>query len=182
MIVHVREIQTMAQSMNTFVVIDVYVMMCHLLLTVFNPMAPLLIHDPTPISFGTLRPLKEERIPTIINPRTQHAQKLLRQTLCKRFYDQYHPINAMKCSNMFYGTRIINSEAVSYLDCSSLYADNIKFSYVINMQVMLILGLQNGALIDNMVQALEIDDQDVPNGWLVQDLRKSFISLLKDYI
>ena len=33
-----------------------------------------------------------------------------------------------------------------------------------------------------MVQALEIDDQDVPNGWLVQDLRKSFISLLKDYI
>ena len=50
------------------------------------------------------------------------------------------------------------------------------------MQVMLFPGLQNGKLIDNMVQALEIDDQDVPNGWLVQDLRKSFINILKDYI
>ena len=50
------------------------------------------------------------------------------------------------------------------------------------MQVMLFSVLQNGKLIDNMVQALEIDNQDVPNGWLVQDLRKLFISLLKDYI
>jgi hypothetical protein len=83
---------------------------------------------------------------------------------------------------MFYRTRIINGEAVSYLDCSSLYADNVKFSYIIDMQVMLFPGLQNGKLIDNMVQALEIDGQDIPNGWLVQDLRKSFINLLKDYI
>jgi hypothetical protein len=43
-------------------------------------------------------------------------------------------------------------------------------------------GLQNGELIDNMVQALEIDDHDVPNGWLVQDLRKSVINLFKNYI
>ena len=49
-IVPVREIQTMAQSMNTFVVIDVYVMM---LLTVLDPMSPLLIRNPTPIPFGT---------------------------------------------------------------------------------------------------------------------------------
>lgn len=34
----------------------------------------------------------------------------------------------------------------------------------------------------DMVQALEIKDQDVPNGWLVQDLCESFTNLLKDYI
>ena len=58
----------------------------------------------------------------------------------------------------------------------------MKFSYVIDMQGMLFLGLQNDEFIDNMVQALYIEDQDVPNGWLVQDLRKSFINLLNDYI
>ena len=70
----------------------------------------------------------------------------------------------MKYSNMFYRTRIINGEAVSYLNCSSLYADNVKFSYIIDMQVMLFPGVQNGELINNMVQALGIDEQDVPNG------------------
>ena len=33
-----------------------------------------------------------------------------------------------------------------------------------------------------MVQALEIEDQEVPNGWLVQNLHKLFIGLLNDYI
>ena len=112
----------------------------------------------------------------------KHIWKLIWQTLCKRFYDRYRPINAMKYSNMFYRTHIINGKAVSYLNCSSLYADNVKFSYVIDMQVMLFLGLQNGELIDNVVQTLEIDDQNVPNGWLMQDLCKSFIKFLKDYI
>ena len=118
-------------------------------------------------SLWTPHPPKEERIPTMIDLRIQHVRKLLWQALCKRFYDRYHPING---------------EAVSYFKSSLLYADNVKFSYVINMQVMLFLSLQNGELIDNMVQTLEIDDQDVPNSWLVQDLRKSFINLLNDYI
>ena len=52
---HVCEIQMMAQSMNTFVVIDVYVMM---LLTVLDPMSPLLIRNPTPIPFGTPPPAR----------------------------------------------------------------------------------------------------------------------------
>ena len=180
--VPVREIQIMAQSMKTFVVIDIYVMMCELLLTVLDPMSPLLIRDSTAIPFGTPHPLKEERIPTMIDPRTQHVRKLLRQAFCKRFYDRYHPINALKFSNMLYRTHIINGEAAGYLDSSSLNAGSVKFSYVIDMQVMLFPGLQNGELIDNMVQTLDIEDQDVPNGWLVQDLRKSFINLLKDYI
>ena len=42
----------MAQFMKAFVVIDVYVMMCYLLRTVLDPMSPLLIYDPTPISFN----------------------------------------------------------------------------------------------------------------------------------
>ena len=32
----------------------------------------------------------------MINPKTQHVRKFLRQTLCKRVYDQCHPINALK--------------------------------------------------------------------------------------
>lgn len=44
------------------------------------------------------------------------------------------------------------------------------------------LGLQNDELIDNVVQALDIDEHDVPNGWLVQDLRESVINLFKNYI
>ena len=97
-------------------------------------------------------PLKEERILTMIDPMTQHVQKLLRQTLCKRFYNRYHPINALKYSNMFYCVHIIDGEAVGYLDCFSIYVDNVKFLYVIDMQVVLFLGPHNGELIDNMVR------------------------------
>ena len=64
---------------------------------------------------------------------TQHVRKLLRQTFYKRFYDQYHPINTMKYSNMFNHARMISGKAAGYLDCSSFYVDNVKFSYVINM-------------------------------------------------
>lgn len=166
----------------TFVVIYVYVMNCHLLLTVLDSMSLLLIRDPTPIPFRNPRPPKEGRIPTMIDFTTQHGWNLLRQTLCKKFCDQYHHINAMKYSNMLYRTRVINVKAVGYLDCSSLYANNVKFSYVIDMHVMLFPGLQNDELIDNMMQTLEIEDFDVLNGRLMQELRKSFISLLMDYI
>ena len=69
----------------------------------------------------------------MINPMTQHVRKLLWQALYKRFYDQYHTINAMKYSNMFNRTRMISGKVVGYLDCSSFYVDNVKFSYVINM-------------------------------------------------
>ena len=70
MIVHVCEDQTIAQSMKTFVVIDVYVMMCHLLLTLLDLLSPILIRNPTPIPFGNPCPLKEECILTMIDFKT----------------------------------------------------------------------------------------------------------------
>ena len=103
--------------MKTFVVIDVYIMMCHLLLTCFNPMSPLLMHDPIP--FGIPCPPKEERIPIMIDSKSYHVRKLLRQAFCKRFYDGYHHIKAIKYSNLFYHACMINGEAVGYLNCSS---------------------------------------------------------------
>ena len=104
---------------------------------------------------------------------------LLQQMFCKRFYDQYHSINALKYSNLFFCARMIDGKAVGYLDCSSHYIDSVKILYAIDMHVMLFPGLQNGELIDNMVQALEIKDHNIPNGWLVQDLHKSYINLFK---
>lgn len=179
MIVHVCEIQTIAQSMKTFVIIDVYVMMCHLSVTLLDLMSPLLIRDPTPIPFGNPCPPKEECIPTLIDFKTQHVQKLMRHALCKRFYDWYHPINALKYSNLFYRAHMVDDEAVGYLNCSLRFVGNVEFLYAIDM---LYLGFQNGKLIDNMVQALEIEDRNIPDGWLVQHLHKPFINLLKDYI
>lgn len=92
----------------------------------FQPDVPLLICDPIP--FGTPCHPKEERILTMINSKTYHVRKLLRQALCTRFYDGYHPINALKYSNLFYHARMINGEAIGYLNCSSFYVDDFKFS------------------------------------------------------
>lgn len=118
-----------------------------------------MIPHPSPL---TPHPPKEERIPTMIDPNTQHVWKVMRQALCKRFY-----------SNLFYRKHRIDGKVVGYLNCFSLYIDDVKFSYIIEMQVMLFLGLYNNKLIDNMVQALETENKDVPNSWLIQELRKS---------
>jgi hypothetical protein len=75
--------------MKTFLIINVKVMMCHLLLTIFNPMFLVLICDPVP--FGTPHPLKEKCILTMIDPKTHHVRKLLQQAFCKRFYEQLIP-------------------------------------------------------------------------------------------
>ena len=72
----------------------------------------------------------------------------------------------MKYFNMLHRTRIINDKNVGYLDCSYFYAQNVKFSYVIDMHVIFLKGLHNDKLLDNMIQTLEIEDFDVPNGWL----------------
>lgn len=110
------------------------------------------------------RPLQEECILTMINPKTHHDRKILQQAFCKKFYERYHPINALKYSNLVYRAHVIDGEVIGYLDCSSLYVDDVKFSCIINMEVMLLPDHQNNKLIDNMMQALEIEEQDVPNG------------------
>ena len=47
----------------------------------------------------------------------------------------------MKYSYIFYRVHMIDGEGVGYFNCSSLYVDNVKFSYIINMHVMLFIAL-----------------------------------------
>ena len=42
---------------------------------------------------------------------------------------------------MFYHACMNDDKVIGYPDCSSLYADDVEFSYVIDMQVMLFLNL-----------------------------------------
>jgi hypothetical protein len=104
------------------------------------------------------------------------------KAMVDRFYCRYHPIHALKNSRLLYGSQVNGDQTTPILLMTKLDSSHLKHCYLIDMQVMLYPGLQNGALLKKMINTLEIDDCDIPNGWNSDLLRKEFYKLITQFI
>jgi hypothetical protein len=146
------------------------VILCELLVTILDPMAPLPIQDPSRTPFGQPQPEKEHRPPHLLDTRTQNVRKVLRGAMIDRFYCRYHPIRAFRNSRLIYGVQGVGDSLTPVVLVTKVDAANLHHSYLMDMQVMLYPSLQNGALLQKMVYVLPIEDHEVPNGWTVEHI------------
>ena len=186
-IVPVRNVQTLAQKMKSFVVLDVYLQMCSLYFTVFDATAPLSIHDPTPIP-GEAILLKQAngnvqdpvmRPAVDLDPRTTNVRRLLRKALQTRYYNWYHPIRALRVPSSFYGF----NRGRRILLMSSIGRHDVYFSHLIDMQTLLCPGFADGVLFKKMIDLTEFDEDDnsLPPGWTKPPLRAQFFKMIMEY-
>jgi len=96
MIELVRAVQIKAQAMQTFVIIDVYVMLYILYTTIFDVSKPFELIIPIRCQLGSEDPDPMLRSHDVLQPATREARKLLGKAMSERYFKWYHPILALR--------------------------------------------------------------------------------------
>lgn len=179
-IVPVRRIQKMCQRVKSFVAVDVYLNFIDLYFNVLDPEARLELHISKRRAFDQAAPDREYRDAMSLDRRTTTVRNILRKGLSTRFYDRFHPIRALCKPNQFFGPRAKKTAA-------NVKAEDLKFSYLMDMQSVLLPPLSGNVLIIKMINTIDIDEADVLTtwktaGWTIEKLREHHIEVVTGYI
>ncbi len=163
MIEPVWAVQIKAQAMQTFVIVDVYVMLYSLYTTVLDVSKPLELIIPVRCQLGSKDPDPVSRSHDVLQPATREAWKLL-----GRYFKRYHPILALHQPKKIYG----NNLGRPMLLKTVLEETDFKFLYLIDAQSMLYPPMTFGKILAKLINATNFDRLDIPVGWTQESLQK----------
>jgi hypothetical protein len=128
MIEPVRAVQIKAHAMQTFVIVDVYVMLYFLYTTVLDVSKPLKLIISVRRQLGSEDLDPVSRSHDVLQPATREARKLLGKAMSERYFKRYHPILALRQPKKIYG----NNLGQPMLLKNVLEETDFKFSYLID--------------------------------------------------
>jgi len=161
MIEPVRAVQIKAQAMQTFVIVNVYVMLYFLYTIVLDVSKPLKLIILVRRQLGSEDPDPMLRSHDVLQPTTREARKLLGKAMSERYFKRYHLILVLRQPKKIYG----NNLGRPMLLKNVLEETNFKFSYLINAQNMLYPPMTSGKILAKLINATNIDRLDIPVGW-----------------
>jgi hypothetical protein len=88
-------VQIKAQAMQTFVIVDVYIMLYSLYTTVLDVSKPLELIIPVRRQLGSEDPYPMLRSHDVLQPAIREAWKFLGKAMFERYFKWYHPILAL---------------------------------------------------------------------------------------
>ncbi len=178
MIEPVQAVQIKAQAMQTFVIVDVYVMLYSLYTTVLNVSKPLKLIIPVRRQLGSedLDPMLRSH--DVLQPATREARKLLSKAMSERYFKRYHPILALHQPKKIYD----NNLGRPMLLKNVLEETDFKFSYLIDAQSMLYLPMTSGKILAKLINATNIDRLDILVGWTQESLQKQHFVFVNQFI
>ncbi|CAK9223988.1 unnamed protein product [Sphagnum troendelagicum] len=174
----VRVVQIKAQAMQTFVIVDVYVMLYSLYTTVLDVSKPLELIIPVRRQLGSEDPYLMSQSHDVLQPATCEAQKFLGKAMSKRYSKRYHPILALHQPKKIYG----NNLGRPMLQKNVLEETDFKFSYLIDAQSMLYPPMTSGKILVKLINATNIDRLDIPVGWTQESLQKQHFVFVNQFI
>jgi hypothetical protein len=154
--------------MQTFVIVDVYVMLYSLYTIVLDINKPLELIIPVRPQLGSEDPDPMLRSHDILQPATREAEKLLGKAMFERYFKRYHLILALCQPNKIYG----NNLGRSMLLKNVLEETDFKFSYLINAWSMLYPPMTSGKILAKLINATNIDRLDILVGWTQESIQK----------
>ncbi len=168
MIESVWAVQIKAQAMQTFVIVDVYVMLYSLYTIVLDVSKPLELIIPVRHQLGSKDPDPMSRSHDVLQPATREARKLLGKAMSERYFKWYHPILALRQPKKIYG----NNLGRPMLLKDVLEETDFKFSYLIDAQSMMYSPMTSGKILAKLINAVNIDRLDILVGWTQESLQK----------
>ncbi|CAK9879644.1 unnamed protein product [Sphagnum jensenii] len=178
MIEPVRAVQIKAQAMQTFVIVDVYVMLYSLYTIVLDVSKPLELIIPVRRQLGSEDPDPVSQSYDVLQPATREARKLLGKAMSERYFKRYHPILALRQPKKIYG----NNLGQPMLLKNVLEEIDFKFSYLIDAQSMLYPPMTSGKILAKLINATNIDRLDIPVGWTQESLQKQHFVFVNQFI
>jgi hypothetical protein len=178
MIELVRAVQIKAQAMQTFVIVDVYVMLYILYTTIFDVSKPVELIIPVRCQLGSEDPDPMLRSHDVLQPATREARKLLGKAMSEHYFKWYHPILALHQPKKIYG----NNLGWPMLLKNVLEETDFKFSYLIDAQSMLYLPMTYGKILVKLINAINIDRFDILVSWTQESLQKQHFVFVNQFI
>lgn len=176
----VRAVQVKAQAMKTFVAVDVYVLLLSLYTTILDVNKPLQLQNPKRHQVGNVRDVPiVYREHEDLQPASRKARSKLVGAFMKRFFNRYHPLFALRNPKSVYGH---NDDGEGVLLKDTLVDSDFKFSYLLDAQSMLFPGMASGKAMLKLIQATDINRDDIPLGWTRDTLRKQHYKFVLDFI
>jgi hypothetical protein len=174
----VRAVQIKAQAMQTFVIVDVYVMLYSLYTIVLNVSKPLELIIPVRRQLGSKDPYPMSQSHDLLQPATREARKFLGKAMSERYFKQYHPILAFHQPKKIYG----NNLGRPMLQKNVLEEIDFKFLYLIDTQSMLYPPMTSGKILAKLINATNIDRLNIPIGWTQESLQKQHFVFVNQFI
>jgi len=178
MIESVRAVQIKAQAMQTFVIVDVYVMLYSLYTTVFDVSKPLELIIPVCRQLSSKDPDLMSQSHDVLQPATREARKLFGKAMSERYFKRYHPILVLHQPKKIYG----NNLGRPMLLKNVLEETDFKFSYLIDAQSMLYPPMTSGKILAKFINATNIDRLDIHVGWTQESLQKQHFVFVNQFI
>jgi len=178
MIESVRAVQIKAQAMQTFVIVDVYVMLYSLYTSVFNVSKPLELIIPVCRQLGSKDPDLMSQSHDVLQPTTCEAGKLLGKATSERYFKRYHPILVLRQPKKIYD----NNLGRPMLLKNVLGETDFKFSYLIDAQSMLYPPMTFGKILVKLINATNIDRLDIHVGLTQESLQKQHFVFVNQFI
>ncbi len=178
MIELVRAVQIKAQTMQTFVIVDVYVMLYSLYTTVLDVSKPLELIIPVRRQFGFEDPDPVLRSHDVLQPATRKARKLFGKAMSECYFKRYHPILALCQPKKIYGNNLGRPMLLKNI----LEETDFKFSYLIDAQSMLYPPMTSGKILAKLINETNIDRLDIPVGWTQESLQKQHFVFVNQFI
>ncbi len=178
MIEPVRAVQIKAHTMQTFVIVDVYVMLYFLYTIVLDVSKPLELIISVRRQLGSENPDPVSRSHDVLQPATREARKLLGKAMSERYFKRYHPILVLHQPKKIYS----NNLGRPMLLKNVLEETDFKFSYLINAQSMLYPPMTYGKILAKLINATNIDRLDIPVGWTQESLQKQHFVFVNQFI
>jgi len=166
MIEPVPAVQIKAHAMQTFVIVDVYVMLYSLYITVLNVSKPLELIILVRRQLSSKDPDPVLRSHDVLQPATREARKLLSKAMSERYFKWYHPILALRQPKKIYGNNLGRPMLLKNI----LEETDFKFLYLIEAQSMLYPPMTFGKILAKLINAINIDRLDIPVGWTQESL------------
>lgn len=164
-----RYVQVQAQKMHEYVATAVYINLAALWFGLLDPKKTLDVIDPTTGAESTTEAAK-------LDPRTTTVRALLRGAMATRYYDRYHPLRALKNPTAFYGNRS------QLRGPAEVEAEDLRFSYVLDMQAALCSQMSDGALVRELINKSDLVDEDCPLGWTPGRLKEAHFHLTMAFL
>jgi hypothetical protein len=164
--------------MQTFVIVDVYVMLYYLYTTVFDVSKPLEFIIPVRCQLSSEEPDPVSRSHDVLQPATREAWKLLGKAMSEHYFKQYHLILTLHQPKKIYG----NNLGRPMLLKNVLEETDFKFSYLINAQSMLYPPMTSRKILVKLINATNIDRLDILVGWTQESLQKQHFVFMNQFI
>jgi hypothetical protein len=174
----VRAVQIKAQAMQTFVIVDVYVMLYSLYTTVLDVSKPLELIISVRHQLGSEDPYLMSQSHDVLQPATREARKFLGKAMSERFFKWYHPILALHQPKKIYG----NNLGRPMLQKNILEETDFKFSYLIDAQSMLYPPMTSRKILAKLINVTNINRLDIPVGWTQESLQKQHFVSVNQFI